>query len=559
VHWTRPEDWKALLFVHAVAVAGCLYAGWFVLKNATATLPICDEWYLLADWQQSESTGPWLLKHHFDHRYPFGKAAWLGLLKIGRYDFRLPMIATVGLLTATAILGLWCLRNLRGWSHPVDAIVPALLFHLGHHFNLLMGYQVTFALFAYAVVGWLWCVLNWERVGKKRWLVGAMSYAVIALGSGGFGLVWAVPFALWCGWVAWRHRGFARGCSSLSAIIAVAYSAWVFSTRLLVGEEGTAPDRSISALCQGTLSYLATGFGDWHIASPWQTWVVLGLTVILYLVAFIAVCRTNVPGRWALLAILFLLIGLGFATSWIRGVGFGSRFVTPSAIGLMSCFIAIIRGFPGLAERLWLPVLALGTAMVWLNHEPAKRYGYQLRTAAAEFRRDVDAGLEPLFLQGKYEGTMLVVIGGLAESLDVLRGVPELPFRNVAVDRPHRFASIEGPSFPLHYRCGADQLANPPVIRLPDPPEDAIGVLLIVSTVDAPGWQRMVLNGNDRTTGERHSVETFTPWLPKRKMALAIPLRTRSTEIELRPVSHIEGIDVESGSWILRDASLRSK
>ncbi len=535
--WLLP-DARAIVLVHLACLAMASYAGWFVVKYGSTGVPICDEWYLLADWSKSANTNEFLWKHHFDHRYPVGKAVWLATLVGSGWNFRAPMFLSVGLLTASAILLIWTARLRRGVTRCVDVVFPMLLLHLGHQFNLTMGYQVTFALFVYAVAGWVWCATKFDVTGKKRWLIFGSIYAAMGVLSGGFGLVFSVPFVLWCAVIGWKKQRWLWGVGTM----ALAYSIWVWFTRLPTAGTTNSPARGILDLLHGTWCYAATGLGDWHIAYPWQTWCVLGVTLVMWLVG-LACVRRKQPGTLACLGVLLLVVGLGLATSAVRGIGFGTRFVSPSALGLcVAMQLVVTRRWPKWTDC--VPI-ALCTVLLWLNHGTAIQYGYQLRKACEEFRIDADNGLSAEVLQGKYEGTLMVVIGGLAENIQVLKRNPALKLSSVNPLPPCTVQPVRGFATPFDYDCPADRVANPPMLNFPAPPAGAIALRLTITTTQAPGWQRVVFTDSD------WKYETFTPWLPSPRLKLVVPVPEKSGAITMKPLTHIAGFRVEAVEWLV--------
>ena len=539
---TRFRTWpdvRAVVLVHLACVAMAGYAGWFVVKHGSSGVPICDEWHLLAEWTTENDTLRWAVKHHFEHRYPLGKMVWISTLQATGWNFRAPMFLTVGLLAASAILLLWTARLRRGHTRLCDVMIPVLLLHLGHQFNYTMGYQVGFALFVYAVAGWQWCAAKFESTQRNRWLWLAGMYGSVALGSGGFGLVFTVPWVLWCLWMGWKHRR----CMLIFAGVAVAYTAWVVFT-MPANPAQVQQSREPLVLLQGTWAYASTALGDWHVAYPMQTKLVELLSLGLYLLVLVSI-RKWTPSTVALvLGSVVLVLGLGLATTLVRGVGYGSRFVSISAVCFASMWVLIstARAWPK-----WVDLLAVvfAVGLLWVNHGAAIRYGYQLRKACEEFRTDADNGLSAEVLQGKYQGTMMVVVGGLADDIRTLKPNPSLKLDQVGFLPPYTAQPVDGIATPFDYDCPADRVDKPPILSFPVPPPGTIALRLTLTTTQAPGWQRVVFSDGTWT------YETFTPWVPTPGLQLLVPIHKSSKAITMKPLTHIAGFRVEAAEWLV--------
>jgi hypothetical protein len=533
-------DLRAVVIVHLACLAMAGYAGWFVVKYGSAGVPICDEWHLLAEWTTENDTLRWAGKHHFEHRYPLGKLAWISTLQATGWNFRAPMLLTVGLLTASSILLVWTARIRRGQTRYSDSVIPVLLLHLGHQFNLTMSYQVGFALFVYAVAGWKWCAAKFDASGRNRWLWLAGVYGAMGLSCGGFGLVFTVPWVLWCAWMGWNHRRWMWAF----AVLATAYTAWVVLT-MPANPAAVQPSREPLALLQGTWAYASTALGDWHVAYPIQTKSVEVLTLGLYLLVLVSLRKWNSSTVALVLGSVVLVLGLGFATTWVRGVGYGSRFVSISAVCFASMWVLITtcRTWPK-----WIDLLALtfAGALLWVNHNPAIRSGYQLRKACEEFRIDCDNGLSAEVLQGKYQGTMMVVVGGLADDIRMLKTNNDLKLHRVSQLPQFTVQPVAGVVTPFDYECPADRVPDPPGLTFPEPPPGTIALRLTVTTTQAPGWQRVVFSD------ENWTYETFTPWVPTPGLHLIVPVPAGSKAITMKPLTHIAGFRVEAAEWLVK-------
>jgi hypothetical protein len=134
----RRAGWGPALFVGA-AWAGMLGAAlWFVWDYGTNVPFWPDEWGYasILSGEQPVSLA-WLWQQHLEHRLPFPKLVWLGLLRVTGYDFRAGMYCNVLLLGALALVLILAARKLRGRTSYADAFFPLILLHWGHWENLL--------------------------------------------------------------------------------------------------------------------------------------------------------------------------------------------------------------------------------------------------------------------------------------------------------------------------------------------------------------------------------------------------------------------------------------
>jgi hypothetical protein len=491
----RP-DTAARWFVRAVTVGCCLTAGWFVAKQGTPYLPVQDEWLEL--YQHLETPfGEWAFGHHNEHRYPLGRAVWAGVLRATGYDFRAPMFASVGLLTAAAVLLQLAAHKLRGFTHPIDALPVVLLLHWGHAFNLLMGYQVTFVWLAYAMAGWVWCGVNWGAGKRVGWAWGGAAYAVSLLFGGGFGLAFTPVVAAWLGYsgvtLARDRRWLSAGLFLLLAVGAVGYSAWVYRTMPPLRTERLNPVRQPGKWLTGSAEFLGGGVGEWgpeHEGGPlrWSaTAAVLG--------AFAGAAWAG--GRWVwkhpprrragvtVLAVLAGATGCALAVGLVRTGGtLGGRFATPAAGGLAVAVTVLgvaIRTGRGWSLTTAAGVLAVAGLLGWLNYTPAHRLAYDLRSSLHGLKTDLQAGVPPTVLAGRHGGGFGVLVGDFA--LDIL---PRYKRHAVGVcsqmadDPPFAAVPVSGVTLPAVPTDPTAALAQPDgfPIRLPEPPPGAFAVRL---------------------------------------------------------------------------------
>jgi hypothetical protein len=483
---TRP-DTAARWFVRGVTVACCVAVGWLVVKQGTAALPVQDEWEMLGK-QVDADFGRWAFEHHNEHRYPLGRAAWACLLRAGGFDFRVPMFVSVGLLTASAVLLQWAARRLRGWTHPVDALSAVLLLHFGHAFNLYMGYQVVFTLFAYGVAGWVWCGVNWGATKRTGWAWGGAAYAVSLLFGGGFGLVFTPVVAAWLGYVgvtlARDRRWLSAVLFGLLAVGAVAYSGWVVATLPPSNTERLHPVKQADRWLVASAEYLSGAVGNWgvELEGGWLR----GITTVTVLVA-VAVA-VAVAGWWVvrrslgrravgvvLLAAVAGCVGSALAVGLARPtMALGDRFTTPSAVGLA---VAVVTLTAGVRTRRWGSLAAAGlvvglaVAVGSLTYTNAKRLGQMYRSSLEPLHADLLSGTPPTVLAGRHGGGFGVLVGDyLLDCLPRFKRAGVGVFTRMADDPPHTPVPVDALS-----------PTRPFTLTLPPPPPGAFAVRLRMS------------------------------------------------------------------------------
>jgi hypothetical protein len=564
---TLPKDWPAVLVVHLATIVCCGAAGWYVFSKGS-NLPVMDEWDLLSEWVSADSTAGWVIGHHNEHRYPLGRAVWLGALRATGYNFRAPMYVTLALLTAAAVLFQWTARGVRGRAHPIDALFPVLLLHFGHGFAFVMGYQCGFALAAYAIAGWVWTAGRLAAGGGSGWAALSGVYAVVLAQCGGFGLAFTPPLVLWLVYLgvrAGRSRVWvSAGGLAATAVALLAYAGWVYVTMPKFMSQGTDPRAEPGAFAAAAAEYLGIGLGVW----PVNEGRAVGAVVVVAVAVWYAAAAVRVgwwvkadDGRRAVgVAVLMVILGcgaVGAAAALARGGAMTDRYVTPSAAGLCAVLLATTAWRPGRAVPAAFTtalVLAVGGAVYWVNLIPGLRHAYYIRLSLSELRRDMDAGVPPSFLAGKHGGTLGVVVGDrLADCIRTLRrgGVPQ--FQSAADDPAVIAVPVVGLALPYTLTCEQAQLGpdgSPPVVHLPPPPAGAIGLRCRATVVRSAGWQKLTLHWTDAATGTPHRAHVYPPWLVD-AMSLVFPLSSTPTDVRLIPDSMFDLTRIESAEWLL--------
>lgn len=554
-----PKDAASLVLVHLTTLACCLAAGWFVWSQGTADLPVMDEWDLLAQWLTADSTAGWLTAHHNEHRYPLAKAVWLGTLRLTGYDFKAPMYVTVGLLTAAAVLFQWTARWVRGRSHPIDALFPVVLLHFGHGFNLVMGYQLGFALVTYAAAGWVWTAGRLAAGGGSGWAVPSAVYTTIVALCGGFGLAFTPVLVLWLGYLAvtagQRRAWGLAGVLAAWAVALIGYAAWVYLTMpRITTTGGLNPFAEPGTFVAVVANYLCIAAGYWPVPLGVGVWV--AAAAVGYGAAVVTVVRRPTPRPLAI-AVLLVLAGTmltGVVAAAARGGGMTDRFVTPSAAGLCAVVLATTSLRRPPSAIVTVVALAAAAGVYWVNVEPGLRLAYQYRHGLAELRQDLTAGSPPLFLAGKHGGTLAVLVGDrTADHIRTFRRAGLPLFRGAAADPDVVAVPVAGLALPFTLTCtyeDAQPGGRPPVVPLPSPPPGAVGLRCRVTVVQACGGHRIALHWTDAATGAARRTVASPSWLAD-TVHLVFPLSGTPTDLRLIPASRLDEVRVESAEWLL--------
>lgn len=546
----RLTDRLMLALAHAVAVTACFLAGWFVHTQASPWMPMMDEWKLLADRLSAPSVAGWCFEYHNQHRYPLGKAIWVVTTALDGGGFRLAQFTTIGLLTAASVLFIWTARGLRGRAHVADALFPILLLHFGHAFNLLMGYQLTFALAAYGLAGWLWAANRLAVGGGVVWAILAGGYGSVVAQTGGFGFLFTPALVGWAVLVGWRRTGGARIVLLASAALWGGYGLWIARTMPSAPPEVESVGQFIAA----AVGNLAIGWGTWQPGAQ-VTPRVIGGALALAVLTGAAVVALRMPPGPVRLAVLAVLAGGGLVaagTAYARGHGLAGRFVTPGA-GLLAVAWLAVAARPAAGWLTGIAAVTLGGFVYWQNIDPGLREGYEARCIAFEMKADIAAGVPPVFLSGRYGGSLPALAGdGLRDHLTVYRrhGVPA--FAGLAPDPAFRAVSATGVAVPFEFHCPYEDLeTNPRTVPFPDPPSRVIGLRLRVLGQAPVGWHRVRLDWTDG--GERRSEVAYPPWVPIGPIYLAFPLTGTPTGVRLVADSTVPPFTVEAVEWMVRE------
>jgi hypothetical protein len=390
-------------------------------------VPWGDEWEFVPVLTGGEPAGPWLWAQHNEHRLPLPRAVYLGLFRLTG-DFRAGMVLQVLLLSALALGLMRYLAAIRGRPAWADVFVPVGLLNWGHVENLLMGYQLCFALVCVFACGMLAAARS-PRIYRAALLVGGQ--LVLLEACGGSGLAFVPPVAVWLLFTARRvgRKQWKEGTDlAVLAAVAVGYAVAYF-----VGYErpphhppARAENAGQAALIAG--QYLSMSFGlaavfGWPAAAAG----VVGL-------AGWAAARLARTHTWGVLAVLSgalalaAAVGLGRSGFGDWGMGLWSRY------GLLAWPVpfAAYLAFLGATDRFgrWVQPGLAAVTVGFLPFNLAVGWGWAAShdRRLTEFTRDVRAGVPVGELAEKH-------LTGTGQEERAVRGIPMLreagvgPFR----------------------------------------------------------------------------------------------------------------------------------
>lgn len=518
-------------------------------------MPHADEWDVIAstipDWPPAE----WFLGHHNEHRFPLGRLVWTAGMWASGNDFRAGMLLSVAALTGASLLLLSAARLARGRAALADVLIPALLLNPGHAFNLLMGYQVVFTLYVLGVAGCVRAAAGF-RPTSVGWAASAVGWTAVAATCGAFGTVFAPVAAVWlayAGVVGWRAGSRAPAVVLLGGAAAVAaYTAWVVATAPS-GDPANfrRAGRDILAAAAG---YYGIGLGSWaDTASSTRRAVAAVIGCACYLAATALLIRAILfrPAvRPFALACWLALVGQAVAAVAIavsRGAGLQDRYVSPGAVGLAVCWLAITALPRRIPRALTAVAMVAAVALLAANGRDGWATGTRLRAAARRIEADIGSRVPLSLVAGRHGGSPMVVVGErMADRLKLLRAARVGIFADVADDPPFGVLPIPLAPFELKAR-------HPPypTIPLSPPGRRVIALRAIGEQTHFRPDQRLILrwrgaNGEDRTA------DAWAPAVPSR-MAACFLVDDVPTEVRLEPAGPLPGLTVERLEWLVRD------
>lgn len=394
--WTVAAGWIAL--TAAVLVYIALFG-----RNS----PWTDEWTQLAPLVGEQPVLPWLWEPHNEHRFPLPRLAWYALHQIASNDFRAGMVASALAMSAASWALLNATRTVRGRSHPADLLLAALLLHLWHCENWLLGYQVAFTLPAAFTAGVLALAVRPvptpSRIAAAGWLT-----VLVAL-CGGAGVVLTGPLAAWvlfAGMLTARQstRPVRAALAAIFPLTVLAVYVWLYLSAMQPNPDPTLAaagwwDRAVVAV-----AVVASGMGG----GGKLLWPATGVLAIgtLGAAGFALIRamwsnpteRVRAAGTGAVMAAgaaVAAAIGVGRAGIGLDA-GFAYRYAVFGALPLAACYFALLLYGPrrfAPAGRTVSIIAAIG--VVGFSLAPAWSYGGVVRYRQVVLLTAIKSGATP--------------------------------------------------------------------------------------------------------------------------------------------------------------------
>jgi hypothetical protein len=398
----------------------------FFVMSFGANHPLCDEWqnlpYLTGDvpltWSNLCIPTGW-----GDHRVPLLRLVLLALARLSDFNFRVPLLCAVGILSAVAALMLYVSQNIRGRARVTDAFVIVVCLNLGNWENLLQGWNLQNVLFTLFGGILLACIAARRTPGPLTLLIMAACLVLMPWATGLAGLVLSTILTpclafyvlQWPGRQAIRDS-IAPGASRASTVtrfIALAFlataglGAWRYHSGLTVAPASSV---SFSDALKGAAIFLGTPIISSGVGPDRWLFFSITLVQIIFLAgAGFAIWRSEgatfrAAGLLAYLAAMILLAaGIGWGRSGFSPeYCWASRYValaTPFALGVY--LLAVLAEHRlGFAMQ-WL-MLAAVLASTPFKARVAIEQGEQNKGRSTVFERDIRAGMSPEQLAARH-------------------------------------------------------------------------------------------------------------------------------------------------------------
>lgn len=543
--WARADINPRAVLVWLVWAVASVWIAAFVVRHGY-NLPANDEWaFVRISYAPGSERLVWLGERHMEHRFPFARTVFLGLLEVTGHDFRAGMWLTTILLSCSAASLILAASRLRGRTSLADAGFPLLLLHLGHTENLLMGYQIVFTITVAAVALFALLIVHSHLLDPMRaafW--GAVLLVPIALG-GWLGLVFIPPLSLWVGWQWWRARGAGLAVVAILAAV-VGYLAWSVWFLLAAGGvqhvEGVPdPAARFRAFLAVTGMGLGPGFGRY--VKPWWSGAVILLIQAATIHALLRTGRRRPEERpvvWGLLTLMMGVWAFAFAVGFGRGSGLASRYSAFTVLGIAIPLLVMAR-YSRPSKRI-AALIVLGTAIVAIANErhgrlEGKRIDERYRSVLA----DRDSGMPIDLLAERHQDFWLGSEEGWVSlwehDFPLLRGVPPARSRAGASIVARRIGERrDGRQVFVRYRV------DPGVER------SVVAVRVRFRASIWVPWERMIFEWVDPVSGDSMRSEV-RPWVRPIKQSTVFWIDGPFSGGELligRPDCPIEVLSVEA-------------
>ena len=216
--------------------------------------PYLDEWPMTAALAGHEPVWPWAWSWHNEHLLPLPRLLFGALFQIG-HDLRLSMLVSVAMWSVLTRLLISTARRLRGRSSYADAVFPLLLLHPGQAENVLMSYQIGFALSALLAGIQLITILGGPVSARRVSIVG-VTVTLLPL-CGAHGLLFAGAGHLYL--MAVLFRG--PRVLAVLGLVAGLFSASVYHWLPGKPEPPAPPEWTVERFVAGFVGFGASGWG----------------------------------------------------------------------------------------------------------------------------------------------------------------------------------------------------------------------------------------------------------------------------------------------------------
>lgn len=405
-HSQASQSRLASAFVWAAWSVMLLAAFWFADRFGNR-VPFVDEWRYIPILTDEEAITPeWLWQPHGEHRIPIAKFIWATFIKQTR-SFKVGAYINVALLGIASLMLLRTAQTFDGGLTYSDAVIPVLLLHFGHGYNLQWWWQIMEILPSLVLCILLVAIIRVEPQFCGRWafVAGACLMAIPFCGPSG--LPSALAISVWTCVLGIRAIQKNRPATSFTGL---AVTAMAFAAMILVGlyfvrlkkPDHMPPSPGLEATARTAAQFLSVSVGP----GASEIWPKKSIAIAL----FVAVgCLLLVSAWFRRPAERFRIAGLTLLTAAIfplaLSLGWGRAYAGASA-GL-SHWYAIFGAPPLLsayfAWRLYAPgllgatvrgaMLAAICAMLAFNLIWSRRAFVPFHHQMVNFINDLNAGL----------------------------------------------------------------------------------------------------------------------------------------------------------------------
>jgi len=447
----------------ARAAAVFAWSVWTLMVVATlgfigafgSRLPYVDDWdfvpYLTGDRTDS---GHWLWEQVTQHRYLLNKAVFLGLVEIGRGDFRFVLFFHALALGAVAWAMIRTAGRLRGRIAYSDAFFPLLLLHWGLAPHLLLASNGLFYGLPTILASLL--LLAVVRTGSavsvsSSVLAGAC--LVLLTSSSGTGILYTPGLALCVallGLDLWRAPGpWAKlhGTIVLALTAAALVVVALYFVDFHAHGYGVASSPNLWGKLRVSIAFMGCGLG-W----PPGAWPYSGVAVLLLVLACAGILARRMAREHgaARVRARSLLLFLGACGCLVVGIGWGreaggvsgSFGYRPLALPILCCVYYVWGIYGGRVPGSVVQAALFFSVALWtgIHTEEGIAFGRAHRAELEAFERDLRDELPPYLLIARHKENVLFwgTHDDMARYLRMLQRAGIGPFRSVPEDPAFR-------------------------------------------------------------------------------------------------------------------------